>query len=441
VRRLLPYQVHLALRGLVRTRGLSLAILTGMACSTAIWTAVVAHYFRVYGPHPALSPALHQVELPHTSTLTKAFGGANAVPAEWTHRTRVTFGEYQQLAGTGIPSRETGLVRARLLVGRQGAPLDPDGAQARITCARFVNADFFSLFRIPIAPGRAFDTGEDRASAPVAVLGQRMAEDLFGAARAAVGQTVIVEGRAFRVVGVVDGDQPFRSEWDLASTGGDQDSLYLPFAWFTAMLAPPDLVLYQTPAAGWRFQDLLRSDAVYVAHWLELPTPAARAAYARHLDQRFGQRGVAYQLRSWAAWQAAFPMPNSTIRFFTLLGLMAMLGSGFNVARLLLAKGSAVRDELAIHRSLGATRGAIFGRQMLEALMLSVVAALVGVVLAVPYNALFNNVVADTDIPVRLTALVLAAGIGGALCTGLAAALYPAWRLARTRPAVQAGRA
>jgi hypothetical protein len=42
---------------------------------------------------------------------------------------------------------------------------------------------------------------------------------------------------------------------------------------------------------------------------------------------------------------------------------------------------------------------------------------------------------------VRITALVVAAGVGGALCTGLGAALYPAWRLARTRPAVQAGRA
>src|SRR5262249_38092783 len=154
--------------------------------------------------------------------------------------------------------------------------------------------------------------------------------------------------RAFRVLGQVDGDQPFRPDWDVAAMGADQDALYLPFAWFRSLLARPELILYQSPV-GRRFDDLLRSSAVYVAYWAELATPAERAAYDRYLTVRLGAPGIAYVLRSWGEWQAAFPVPDSVVYFFFILGAIVLLGSGLNMARLLLARGSAHRDELAVH--------------------------------------------------------------------------------------------
>src|SRR4051794_20653854 len=87
---LLPYQLRLVTRGLRRAPGLSLAILVGLALAGAIWTAMSAHYLRFYGARPPLSPALHQVELPHATTVSKAFNGAsNGESQGWASRTRL----------------------------------------------------------------------------------------------------------------------------------------------------------------------------------------------------------------------------------------------------------------------------------------------------------------------------------------------------------------
>jgi len=435
---LLPYHLRLALRGVRRHRGLSAAIVAGMALACAIWTAVASHYVRVYRARRALSPGLHQVELPHTTTVARAFSGSTAETSGWAARTRVSYPEYELLSGSSIPRRQAGSVRARLLVAPASGVARGAAADARLVAARMVSSDFFSMFEIPLGAGRAFSAAEEAAGEAVAVLGARLADTLFGRAQA-VGATVLVEGRPFRVIGRVDGDQPFRPDWDIPAMGGNQDALYLPFAWFRRFLARPEIVLYQSPV-GWRFEDLLASSAVYVAYWADLPTPADRAAYARYLDQRLGRRGVPYTLRSWAEWQQAFPVPDSTIRFFLLLGVMVLAGSSLNMARLLLARGSAHREELAIHRALGATRASLFVRQLVEALVLSAVATLAGVLLAVPYDALFNQLVADTDIPVKVTGTVLALAAGGTVLAGALAAVYPAWRLSGTPPAIHVGR-
>ena len=77
---------------------------------------------------------------------------------------------------------------------------------------------------------------------------------------------------------------------------------------------------------------------------------------------------------------------------------------------------------------------------MLEAALLSLVAAAAGVVLALPLLSLFNRVVADADIPARLSGPSVAAGAGIVFAVGLAAAVFPAWRVSRTRPGLSPGR-
>jgi putative ABC transport system permease protein len=435
----LPYHLRLALRGIRRARGLSIAMFVGTALATSIWTTIFCHYLRFYGPRPALSPSLHQVELPHSTTIKSAFGGSNAEPSGWAARTRVSYPELELLAGSGIPARETSGLRARLLVAPGG-----DAAGAAPPCvanARLVSADFFPMFQIPMGGGRGFTREEEAAQSAVVVLGEALARRMFGVDGApAVGKTLMLEGLPFRVVGVVDGDQPTRPEWDVAAMGNNQDAIYVPFVWFKPLRARPELLLFQSPL-GPTFDDILRSDAVFMIHWVDLPTAAARAAYVRYLDEHFGGRGIPYTLRSWPEWQAAFPLPNSSILFFTIIGALVMLASGFNSARLLMAKGMAYRDSFAVHRALGATRGSLFARQVSESLILSFWGGVLGVVLSLPYVWLFNSVVADNDIPVHLTPRAALAGATGALVTGVLAAVYPAWRLCMTAPSAGAGRA
>jgi putative ABC transport system permease protein len=266
---------------------------------------------------------------------------------------------------------------------------------------------------------------------------------LFGAAgggAAALGQSVLVEGQPFTVIGVVDQDQPFRPEWDIASTSENQDALYLPLPWAQTLHLWPERALQQSPVAAPRGQTVWASDAIFVSFWAELPTASLRAAYSRYLDQQFGPRGVEHQLRRYVEWQLTFPMPASDAFFFTALLGLGLLGAGFTTARLLLAKGLARREELGIHRALGATRAALFGRQLIEAAIIALPAALLGLLIAVGQNRLFNRVALGNDIPVTLNLAAALLGGGPAFLVGLLAAVYPAWRMSRTPPTITLGR-
>ena len=346
----------------------------------------------------------------------------------WVRRTRITPPEHAVLSRSGIPTRQAASYRSVLLVAAEGgAPEDFE--------ARFAGADFFSMFRREVRPGRPYTREEEARGEAVVVLGRRLAARLFG--ERAVGRVVLVEGRPFTVVGVAARDQPYRADWDVATMSMPQDALYLPWGWGQRLLARPENPLYQAPF-GPDFDDLLRSDTVFISYWVELPTAEAREAYRRYLQSLPGIDGFA--LRSFEEWKAAFPVPPSPVSFFTLLSAFVLLGGAFNSTRLLLAKGLARREELEIHRALGATRRSLFFGQMLEMAFVSLPAALAAVALALPYIALYNHLVADTDIPVTIVPITFALGVAVPFLAGLLSAVYPAWRLAQIRPSVQHGR-
>jgi putative ABC transport system permease protein len=405
------------------------AIFLGLALSAGIWCTAICHYYRYYSPRPSLSPGLHHIEVAHVRSVERALGGDNALTNAWVGRTRVTWHEYEVLAASGVPARQFASYRSRLLLA-----VDPSAPLLAV--ARFAGADFFGMFQRPLGAGRAYTRDEEARGDAVVVLGRRTAANLFG--KDALDHTVLIEGRPFRVVGVLAEDQPYRADWDVATMGALQDALYLPWGWGTRLLARPEHPIYQAPA-GPTFADLLQSPTVFVSFWADLPTPDSRAAYAAYLQLHAAEL-PGYRLRSFPEWNAAFPVPPSPVSFFTLLSGFVLLGGAFNSTRLLLAKGLARREELQIHRALGATRRSLFFGQLLEMSMVALPAALAAIALAIPYIDLFNRIVADTDIPVRMVPATFLAGLVPAFLMGLLSAVYPAWQLALIRPSVQMGR-
>ena len=306
------------------------------------------------------------------------------------------------------PARQTGSFRSRLLVSPPATSAAP---APRVTNARFVNAPFFrcspcrwgrpGLHRGGGGGGRS-GGGDWPAPGPGAVPGRKRA-----------GSDAAGGGTPFRVVGVIAGDQPFRPTWDIpcwtgtrmpctCRSSGSGGCAPGPRRWCTS----------RRWARGTRICCARRR-----CSWptgLELPTAQARAAYVQHLDRQFsGPGGPRYRLRSYQRVDAGSSRPQPTrVAFLSALGGLLLLAGGFSATRLLLTKEVTRRGELGVRRALGASRGALFATQMLEAGLLSLVAAAAGVVLALPLLALFNQVVADADIPARLSGASLRPGGG-----------------------------
>jgi putative ABC transport system permease protein len=427
-RAMLLYHLRLAVQGLRRDRGLTVPALVGLALAASLWSTVAFIYLRVHAGAGAPSRALHQVEIAHRDPASGADPAVESPGAAVTTRTRVSVQEYELLAGSGLGLRQAASFRAQVAVSA--------GGDARLAEVRFVTGDFFALFGVRPGEGRFFSADEETHGDPVAVLARPLAARLFP--RAVSNGTVLVDGRPFRVVGQTGEDQPFRPAWDAAAAGEPRDELYLPLPWAERLRARPEHAVLPG-VASLPFEALMRSPAVFVTFWIELPTATSRAAYATHLERALGRRRIAYRLRSYDEWRAALPLSAPDVDFFVMLTAVALAASGLNMARLLLARGLLRRDEVGIHRALGASRRAIFGREVLAALALAVPAALAGPVLAVPYLLWYNHAVSDRIVATRFSPMALALSIVPTLCVGALAALYPAWQAARIRPTVSLG--
>jgi putative ABC transport system permease protein len=421
---LLPYHLRLAVRSLRRDPGLSAIVVVVLALGGGIFCTAVMTYVRMYWADPALSPTLHQVEIPvPRESLTAAFEGTSAEPNIVAARERLSFPMYRALAGSGLPVRQTGTFRARVLVRADGSlPHAPVNA-------RFAHADFFAMFPQAFAKGGPWTREQEAGGAPVVVLGKYLAQSLS----AGPGAKVRIDDREFTVAGVLAGDQPFSPAWDRALTGGTQDQLYLPYEEHERLMARPEAPVVLAPE-GPGYADLLASSTLGTTFWIDLPTPALRTAYARYLEATLGARGVRYVLRDLARIRRELAFPKSVMSFFLFLTSLALVGAGLVAMRLLLAKSLVRQGELSIFRAVGAPRGALVVRQLLEAVLLSVAGGVAALAVAGPAAFVYNRIVADTDVPLAITGGALAVTVGATVVVGTLAAVYPAWRAASRRP-------
>lgn len=428
---LLPYHLRLAVRSLRRDPGLSATIVAVMAISGGIFCTALLHYLRTYVEGPTLSTTLHQVEIPAPlESLRVAFEGSNAEPNIVAARARVSYPVYRALSSSGLAVKQTGTFRSRVLLR---LPEDPKGlAPRKPRNVRFVSADFFDMFGLPLSPGGVWSRDDEANGKRVVVVSYALSRQLWNGANP-VGKTLLIDGDAYTVVGAMADEPPFKPEWDRVGTGGAQDQIYLPFAEHVRLRARPEVPVIVEPL-GPNYEDLLSSDAVFISFWIDLPTAVARAAYQRHLAATLGARGVPWVLRDLEAVNAALAMPRTVITFFVFLTFIVLLVGGLVVMRLLLAKGVARRGEHSILRALGAPRQALMQQQLLEAGLLAAAGAVLAMPIVWVQAYYFNEYVGDTDIPLVITPLAF--GITFVMTVGvtLTFALYPGWRAASRRP-------
>jgi len=429
---LLPYHARLALRSLRRDPGLSATIVIVLALAAGIFCTAVMHYLRTYKTTASLSPTLHQIEIVAShDSLKAAFRGTSAEPNILAARERVSFPMRRLLASSGLPTLQSSSFRARVLVG--DAPPGPGARPSAVPRnARFASADFFPMFGLPFRHGGPWTRDDEARAAAVLVLGPSLNDRLFDGVNS-VGRIVSIDDRPFRVVGVLAENQPFAPEWDRVVTGGPQDQLYLPYDEHESLLARPEALVSVAPE-GASYADLLRSDAVAVAFWIELATPALREAYARYLQTALGSRGVRYTLRDLPTLRRELAFPKTVMTFFVFITSIVLAGAGLVTMRLLLAKGLTRQGELSIFRAVGAPRASLMVRQLLEAVVLGGLGGVAAMAVAGPSAFLYNRLVGDTDIPLAITPASFAITLAATVAVGALSALYPAWRAAARRP-------
>jgi putative ABC transport system permease protein len=283
-----------------------------------------------------------------------------------------------------------------------------DGDQPQRVAGAAVTWDYFAVFGMDPLLGRTFRREEDApGSDRVVVLSHRLWKRSFGADPAVVGRRVVLSGVSREVIGVMpEGLQVV-----------DGVDLWVPIA-FT----PERRVMYDE-----HFLDLygrLRPGVSLAAARADLQAVARQLA--RDHPRENEERGA-------TAWPLGEEIVGASRgRMGVLLGavFLVLLIASVNVANLLLGRGSARAREIALRAALGAGRARI-GRQLLtESLLLGLLAAAVGLVLAEGGRRLFLATapeglprLASAQIDLRALAFAVGVSLVASLAFGLAPAL------------------
>jgi predicted permease len=288
--------------------------------------------------------------------------------------------------------------------------------------ADVVSAGYFATLGISAREGRLFGPTEDASGEPALVLGERFWRRRFAADPNVVGQTVQVDGRPYRIVGVAP-----------AAFGGTVPGfaadLWLPIRSLGAREREPGhsyfVLARLAPNA-----DLVTARVALEALALRLET-----------EQPTSNRGVRFAVTPEAGGRVPPPFGSGFLAFSLLgvgAGLLVALTASVNAAGVLLAGAAARQREIAVRTALGASRRRVVMQVLAEAAALAVPAGAAGVAIAWVAARMMSAI----EVPIArgaalsfdfgLDARALAAGVAVTMGTVLIVGLAPALEGSRT---------
>ena len=323
--------------------------------------------------------------------------------------------------------QEQGAAIAEMAAMRPRSVTVSDAQHTDRQSGALVTWNFFPLLGIQPIVGRGFRQDDDRAgAASVVLLSEVLWQERYAGNHAAIGQSVIVNGRPHTIVGIVP---------RFAHSG-------LPGSLRAARIWIP-----LTPIEHQSRRDQ-RSMAVYarLAAGVRLDLAATRlAAIAQTLETDHIENqgwGVGVQ-------PLAIPLsPTNRAMIVLMIGAVSfvLLIACANAANLTLARATSRRREMAIRIALGASRGRILRQLLTESLIVGVLSAPVGLVLASWSVDLLRRAAAEqaNNIVLAIDGRVLAFTMGLAILTSLLFGLAPALHAIQDAPRdalIETGRA
>ncbi|MEP1446975.1 MAG: ABC transporter permease [Paraglaciecola sp.] len=431
------YYIKLALKSVKRNPILSLLMVTAIALGIgACMTTITVNYLMSADPIPQKSHQLFHIQVDSWDP-NNAFGDdADSLPNQltWTDATNFT------LAKKAL--RQSAM-------GMSGGIIEPAGDDAKPFEAsiRLAYRDFFPMFEVPFIYGNSWDSQSDTNREQVIVLSKRTNESVFGGENS-VGKTIVVDGRNFQVVGVIDDWQPMPKFYDVNNGAfNETEELYMPFSLKEELELPNwgNNNCWKSPE-GEGYKAFLQSECINTQMWVELPTDLAKAEYMDFLNnyvmeqKELGRfpRPINNRLSNVMEWMASQEVVEEDAKMMMWLSFMFLLVCLLNTIGLLLAKFTGKSSEIGLRLAVGASKSDLFKQHLVETAIIGLMGGIAGILLALVglqgIKSLYGDFVDDLaslDLSMVLVALSIA------LISSILAGLYPTWRACNIAPATQ----
>ena len=282
-----------------------------------------------------------------------------------------------------------------------------------------VSASFFPTLGIMPMSGRNFTSQEDLPNGPaVCILSHELWQTRFGGRREIVGSTITLNGQPWQVVGIL----PPRLSPPFA-----QVQVFAPRVFEVGGLTP---IQVQNGAGYAQPIGRLKAGLSLAQAASELTT------LGRSYKERFATRLDANNAAEPRLYVAAL-VGNLEPTFYTLLAAVGfvLLIACANVASLFLGRLTSRVREVAVRQALGATRRRVMKQFLVESLVFSIIAATLGVLIAMWGLVAIQSIIAtqlppNTTLTLNWRALAYTGAV--TLATALLVGLVPALQASRT---------
>ena len=276
--------------------------------------------------------------------------------------------------------------------------------------------EFSKIETLEITEGRFLNEFEDNNGRAVAIIGHNVASGLFGKATGLVGKKMTFYGKQVEIIGV------FKNQGDNLVNIDFDDKIVVPIKFLQYIdnnLKGSNIIV--------KAKDKIGVDAIYEE--LRGSMRSIRRLKPAE-DDNFTLNKISFLSDTIGEF---FKIVNL---FGLIIGLFSLLVGGFGVANIMFVSVKERTNIIGIQKALGARNEFILLNFLTEAVVLSVLGGLIGILITWGIAGISNSILANSDNSFRLmmTWANVGKGIMFASIIGILAGLIPAYRASKLVP-------
>lgn len=269
------------------------------------------------------------------------------------------------------------------------------------------NVEFPLILNWPVVEGSFFTEADERSGAAVAVIGQKVREKLLPTGSDGLGEYLLIGNVPFQVVGILAGK---------GASSGDQKS--------------DERIVVPYSAASMRLFGSHDPEYVIIAAADSARVAETEAAIDRLMRKRHQGKDDFELTNDAALIQAEVRTQNSLSLMLGAIAAISLLVGGIGVMNIMLMTVRERTREIGIRMATGARQRDILRQFLSEAVMLSMVGGVTGIILAVAIGG--GLILANVSVAFALPAILGA--FTCAVVTGIVFGFMPARKAARLDP-------
>ena len=270
-----------------------------------------------------------------------------------------------------------------------------------------VGASYFYIRQLEVEQGVTVGELDNDLRLPVCVIGVEVADRLFGT-RDVLGQSVSVRGYDLRIVGVLE-------EQGSSMIISDDEKIIIPFTLAQRMFGSTSITSFYASGAS---EDVMDQ---------------AEQRLRRFVSARVSDPDDDFSLTSQSAVLDMMDEVTATLTtLITGIAGIALLVGGIGIMNIMLVSVTERTREIGIRKAIGAPRSAILMQFLIEAIVLSVAGALIGLAVSTALLLALRGPMGIPTLAVSPGSATLA--LTFAVCIGVLFGIYPANKASKLNP-------